>query len=318
MGPLPKYFKIWLHTCKQNRSVSFLVVGSHVPKKSKIKNVKFIRMSFEDLKGAASSKIGINVNLKSKRKICDLKPAYGDIFDEHIREFDFWGYCDMDLVWGNLDKLTSEKVLRENDVVSVRGDRFISGACSFFRNNRKMKKLYKKSPSLKKVYSEKRMVSFSEAGNRKNYKKNIGKLSKIKSEGNIVSMTDMVFHKVNENKIRFYTPEEPYVMRELKTDEKYDFKIEYSDGSLFERGRGEILGYHFLFAKKDPFFIFPRWSKIPPFFSISSKGLYPPSKNKWLYEIKRVLGGSLQWMKDTSSQKIHNARVKFSKRFGSQ
>ena len=47
----------------------------------------------------------LNINLRSPYKLCDLKPAYGYIFNNLLKDFDYWGYSDLDLLFGNLDEL---------------------------------------------------------------------------------------------------------------------------------------------------------------------------------------------------------------------
>ena len=32
--------------------------------------------------------------------MCDYKVAYGEMFQDYIKEYDFWGHCDMDMIFG--------------------------------------------------------------------------------------------------------------------------------------------------------------------------------------------------------------------------
>jgi len=270
-----------------------MLFGSHVPRST-------------ELKERAKNTIGLDVSIRGTRKICDLKPAYGEIFGEYIKPYDFWGYCDIDVVWGDLDKITNDKILDRYEVISIRGDKFISGAFSLFENNRLLKKLYKKSPSLEEVYSDYEMLSFSEAGNRSNYKKDIGNISKIKKDGNIVSITDMVFNRVGKGDIAFYTPKEPYIIRELKTQSKFKFSINYDEGRLYEEDWGEIPALHFLFAKKDPFFIIPSSSKVPSRFSINNRGVKYPHTMNAKFNLKRLIFGPVRWLIKNTKNKAKN------------
>ena len=57
------------------------------------------------------AKYDFSINLPSPYKLCDFKPAYGEIFNEFISSFDYWGYCDVDLIWGNIRKFLSNDLL---------------------------------------------------------------------------------------------------------------------------------------------------------------------------------------------------------------
>ena len=48
-----------------------------------------------------------NINwggVNSPYKLCDYKPVYGLIFDEDLQDYDFWGHCDVDLIFGDIRK----------------------------------------------------------------------------------------------------------------------------------------------------------------------------------------------------------------------
>lgn len=44
--------------------------------------------------------------------MCDYKPTYGLAFKKWLGKYDFWGYCDFDLLLGNLRKFFTDEVLQ--------------------------------------------------------------------------------------------------------------------------------------------------------------------------------------------------------------
>ena len=50
----------------------------------------------------SSRKLGFEVYLERPYKCCDLKPAYGVIFEEYLTAYSYWGHCDFDLIFGDL------------------------------------------------------------------------------------------------------------------------------------------------------------------------------------------------------------------------
>jgi len=99
-GDYPWYFLYFIHSCKYNHDIDFLIftdnqnILNHQPS-----NVKIIPYSIEQFKTDATKALGFEVAVESSYKLCDFKPAYGLIFSEWIKKYDFWGYCDVDVIF---------------------------------------------------------------------------------------------------------------------------------------------------------------------------------------------------------------------------
>lgn len=46
-------------------------------------------------------------------KICDYRPFFGEIYKEYTKGYDFLGWCDTDIILGNIRKFISDNVLNE-------------------------------------------------------------------------------------------------------------------------------------------------------------------------------------------------------------
>ena len=102
-GTLPNYFQLWLRSCEYNKDISFYLFTDADSSAYVIpENVWWIPYSLKQMQQKASEVLGFEAALHSPYKCCDFKPLYGQIFSEYIREFDYWGHCDFDLIWGNL------------------------------------------------------------------------------------------------------------------------------------------------------------------------------------------------------------------------
>ena len=64
-------------------------------------NVKVINMSFTELRKKVQSCFDFKIYLGKPYKLCDYKCAYGLIFEEYIKNYDFWGHCDLDCIYGD-------------------------------------------------------------------------------------------------------------------------------------------------------------------------------------------------------------------------
>ena len=93
-GILPEHFNLWLKSCFYNKEVDFYVFTDNIVSR-KIDNVNIINITLKQLKELCEEKIGVTVNLSHPYKCCDLKPFYGTIFQEYLKDYSYWAHC-----WG--------------------------------------------------------------------------------------------------------------------------------------------------------------------------------------------------------------------------
>ena len=134
-GPLPNYVKYWMQSAALNRDIDFYIVNDRAPINHP-DNVHFIRMNLDEFSVLASEKIGLQIRLKEAYKCCDFKCAFGLIFEDYLREYDFWAHCDLDLVWGDLRKFLNDSVLSRYDKI------YPLGHLALYRNNEAMKRAF--------------------------------------------------------------------------------------------------------------------------------------------------------------------------------
>lgn len=104
-GKLPYYFHLWMYTASYSKRFDFLIYTNDKSIKASAKNIKIIHLGFEDFVNKVQSKFDFKLGLTTPRKLCDFKPTYGYIFEEEISQYDYWGFCDIDLFWGDIDRL---------------------------------------------------------------------------------------------------------------------------------------------------------------------------------------------------------------------
>ena len=128
-GKFNNYFNLWLDSCKYNNDIDWLIItDNHINQISN--NIKVINKTFEDLKSYIQKKFNFKINLETPYKLCDYKPYYGYIFEEYIKGYDFWGYCDCDLIFGDINKFIIQDIFDKYDKI------FRRGHLSFIRNNK--------------------------------------------------------------------------------------------------------------------------------------------------------------------------------------
>lgn len=100
-GKLPNYFDLWLKSAQANATVDFMIFAD-TQHKNLPDNVHFVPFTIEKMQKLASNKLGFDACLERPYKCCDFRPAYGLIFEDYLNDYDYWGHCDFDLIWGDL------------------------------------------------------------------------------------------------------------------------------------------------------------------------------------------------------------------------
>lgn len=157
-GKIPDYFKIWEHTCKYNEKVDFYLF-TDVDIYSDAKNIKILKMKLRDIEKIAKEKLKLKANISTPYKLCDFKPVYGKIFEDYLKEYDFWGYCDLDQIFGNIEDFITDDILNKYDKIQKLGH------LTLYRNNKKMNCLYTQKGAIynyKQVLSKKEYFAFDE------------------------------------------------------------------------------------------------------------------------------------------------------------
>jgi len=256
-GEWPWYINYFLHSVNANTSVDFILISDLTPTVTLPANIKLIKKTLHDIQKTISHKLSIHANLTEPYKLCDFKPVYGLIFEEHLINYNFWGHCDLDIILGDIRGFITEDVLSTYDIISPY-DKYITGCFALYRNNEKMKWLFSKSKDYKKVFEERLYYAFDEC-NALQFLLNRGHhLDSLESE--IESMTHVVkkCEKTNEIKVLF----------QLYCIESVPGKIVWTNGRLVLNNTYELMAYHLFNFKHEPFLYIPSDTQIADSFYI--------------------------------------------------
>lgn len=137
MGPLPDYFDIWLKSTVNNNTVDFYVITDQKNDRYQLReNVHWINQSFDEVRDRFQELFDFKINLKQAYKLCDYKPVYAKAWKEITEQYDFVGYCDVDIVLGDVREFLTDDVLDEHERI------FDGGHFNLMKNNDKMLNLY--------------------------------------------------------------------------------------------------------------------------------------------------------------------------------
>lgn len=152
-GNCPAWMDYLLQTCALNSNIQWLFYTDFSIPPDCPDNIRFESKTMDEFNVLASHKLGLSIQLKHPYKICDLRPAFGHIFSDHLEGYDFWGYADMDLVFGNISTFLTEEVLEKHDVISVR-EGYQAGHFALFKNDPTINGIYTRSSRYKQIFQD--------------------------------------------------------------------------------------------------------------------------------------------------------------------
>jgi hypothetical protein len=265
-GKWPWYFPYFLHSCKFNPTIDFIIITDNAEEiLNKPDNVIILKKKLNEIVNTASKKIGFTIVIDNPYKLCDFKPAFGFLFPEIIANYNFWGHGDIDVIYGNIRDFITDELLNEFELITARHD-FLSGTFTLFKNNKKVNTLFLKSKDYKKVFESPTHYCFDEC----NFLwKQIGELRKNQTifdlPCEIESMTHVVKRLQFENKLKAFL--------DFMIVEGRPGKLKWVKGKIVYKNEFECLLYHMIKFKKEtmPSKVF---NPMPDKFYISPNKIY--------------------------------------------
>lgn len=238
-GKFPWYFNYFLLSCKYNPSINFFIIADDRSFQAPLpENVKIIFKTIDEVSAIASEKLGFAINIKHAYKLCDFKPTYGLLFSDLIAGYDFWGYGDIDVIFGNIRTFITPELLENYEIISVRHD-FLTGYFQLLKNDHKMINLFSNSKDYKKVLSSDIHYCFDETNFTHNEFTAEIPYAKINCE--VESMMHVVCRMEACNELKAYF--------DFHVIEGTPGKLKWRNGELYYKNKYEIILYHLIRLK---------------------------------------------------------------------
>lgn len=159
-GKFPPNFQFWLLTCSKNPTIDWIIFTDDKRKFDVPKNVKIIYTTFQNIIDRIQSNYNFKIVIDRPWKLCDFKVAYGEIFKEELKKYDFWGYCDIDLAWGDIRKFITEDLLNKYEKIGFQGH------STLYKNTKEVNARYRtiidNIPTYKEIFSTTKNYAFDE------------------------------------------------------------------------------------------------------------------------------------------------------------
>ncbi|HMD54246.1 MAG TPA: DUF6625 family protein [Phycisphaerae bacterium] len=139
-GEWPNWSQLFFESCRPNPIVDVILLCQQVPPFALPGNVRVVQISEAEIHDRLEKATGLKLGTISPRKICDFRPYYGLAFADILKDYEFWGYCDVDMMFGALGKLLTDEVFQSMDVLSAHNEMFV-GHFTILRNTEKINRL---------------------------------------------------------------------------------------------------------------------------------------------------------------------------------
>ena len=144
-GQLPVWIDDFIETCKYNPTITWFLFSDGTDPRNQAANFRFVPLTLAGFNNLAERRLGVRTAVSRPYKVCDFKPTYGALFGEHLQNFDFWGHCDLDVLWGDLRAFITEQMLTDVDVISTSAGG-LCGPLTIYRNLDSINVLFLRAP----------------------------------------------------------------------------------------------------------------------------------------------------------------------------
>ena len=134
VGKLPPWSTLFFESCRRNPVIDVLLLSQAALPSTPPPNVHVVRMGREEIFSRIGNAIGLKLRPGNAHKLCDFKPFYGLAFADLLKGYEFWGYCDLDMMFGSLEKLLTDDFLSSLDIFTANDTGHFVGHFTILRN----------------------------------------------------------------------------------------------------------------------------------------------------------------------------------------
>jgi hypothetical protein len=140
-GIWPQWFDMYLESCRQNPTVEWCI-HTDCPEPAFLPpNVTLIHMTFDEYCERVSQRLSIVFRPNHPYNLCNLKPMFGIIHADLVNGYDYFGWGDIDVIYGDIRAFYDDKVLTHN-MVSAHAHT-CSGHLTLMKNESWLKNAYR-------------------------------------------------------------------------------------------------------------------------------------------------------------------------------
>lgn len=118
-GTLPPQYKMWRESALRNPDIDFMFFTDCDVESAP--NIFVHKMQFSDFRQMMAKAFDFPILLDRPYKICDYRPAFAYALADYVKGYDFWGWGDLDVVYGDIRAFVTDEVLSHYKMISGYG-----------------------------------------------------------------------------------------------------------------------------------------------------------------------------------------------------
>lgn len=119
VNKLPRYSELFFRSVDLNQCIDVLLIVDRDPTYPVPCNVKVIKTTKLEIISRIFAYAGLEIGEITGHKLCDFRPLYPLIFKDYLIGYEWWGHCDIDIMFGDLTGWMQEYLDPYYDVVSA-------------------------------------------------------------------------------------------------------------------------------------------------------------------------------------------------------
>lgn len=159
-GTWPEWFPLFLASCRWNPTICWHIHTDCPVPDDPPPNVTFFLMTFNEYRRRVGSALDLSLHEIDPYKICELRTACGVVFEDEIRGFDYFGYGDLDVVYGDVRHIYDAHVFSHN-VISTH-EWCTSGHLLLMKNLPELRHAFERVRGWREMFASKKRYRFDE------------------------------------------------------------------------------------------------------------------------------------------------------------
>jgi uncharacterized protein DUF6625 len=160
-GEWPGWIDFFIESCRWNRGIDWIIFNDRDLPENRSRNVRHIRTSFADYKTLVSDALGIRFTAAEPYKLCEIRPALPYVHRDLVAGYDFVGFGDLDVIYGDLRSFYDEELLASYDLFSSHSSR-VSGHLCLMRNRVDVVTAFERDRHWRTTFERQEYMNFDE------------------------------------------------------------------------------------------------------------------------------------------------------------
>jgi hypothetical protein len=161
VGPLPKWIDHFKAQMGRFRLVDWELIIPPFSKVDEYDTQRREQIAWVNQTVGRALGVSCNKDTMMPCATCETRPFWGEVFKDKLCGYDYWGWSDLDLMFGDLDRLLPA-LMDSCDVLNLK-DRYLSGCFCVMRNTPDVVRAYERG-DYKTILADERYHFWEESG----------------------------------------------------------------------------------------------------------------------------------------------------------